>query len=79
MEDQIAMALLGVMEDQIAMSSSNCGMTTLMTIVCTPVILRRRYRMWRTLLLSIMHKLSELSSYFSGRYDTTSRIGLIVL
>jgi hypothetical protein len=32
-----------------------------------------------TLLLSIMHKLSETSLYFSGRYDATGCIGLTVL
>jgi hypothetical protein len=35
--------------------------------------------MRRTLFLSIMHKLSETSPHFSERYDTTGRIGLIVL
>jgi hypothetical protein len=35
--------------------------------------------MWMTLFLSIMHKLSEISPYFSERYDTTSRIDLAVL
>jgi hypothetical protein len=30
--------------------------------------------MWRTLFLSIMHKLSETSSYFSEKYDATGRI-----
>jgi hypothetical protein len=35
--------------------------------------------MWRTLFLSIMHKLSETSPYFSGRYDATGRAGLTAL
>jgi hypothetical protein len=35
--------------------------------------------MWRTLFLSIMHKLSEASPYFSERYDATSHIGLTAL
>jgi hypothetical protein len=37
--------------------------------------------MWRTLFLSIMHKLNETSSYeyFIERHDTTSRIGLTTL
>jgi hypothetical protein len=30
---------------------------------------RRMYRMWMTLFLSIIHKLSEISLYFSERYD----------
>jgi hypothetical protein len=32
-----------------------------------------------TLFLSIMHKLSETSLYFSERYDASGRIGLTVL
>jgi hypothetical protein len=40
---------------------------------------RQRYHIRRTLLLSIMHKLSETSVYFSERYDATSRIGLTTL
>jgi hypothetical protein len=32
-----------------------------------------------TLFLSIMHKLSETSLYFSERYDATGRVGLTVL
>jgi hypothetical protein len=32
-----------------------------------------------TLFLSIMHKLSERSSYFSERYDATGRAGLTAL
>jgi hypothetical protein len=35
--------------------------------------------MWMTLFLSIMHKLSEISLYFSERYDASGRIGLTVL
>jgi hypothetical protein len=35
--------------------------------------------MQRTLFLSIMHKLSEISSYFCERYDATGRAGLTVL
>jgi hypothetical protein len=35
--------------------------------------------MWRALFLSIMHKLSETSPYFSERYDATDRAGLTVL
>jgi hypothetical protein len=35
--------------------------------------------MWMTLFLSIMHKLSETSSYFCERYDTTGRAGLTAL
>jgi hypothetical protein len=35
--------------------------------------------MRRTLFLSIMHKLSETSPYFSERYDATSRVGLTML
>jgi hypothetical protein len=35
--------------------------------------------MWMTLFLSIMYKLSETSSYFSGRCDVTGRVGLTVL
>jgi hypothetical protein len=35
--------------------------------------------MWRTLFLSVMHKLSETSSYFSERYDTTGRVNIITL
>jgi hypothetical protein len=49
--------------------------TTLMMIVC----FRRRYRMRRTLFLSIMHKLSETSLYYSERYDATGHIGLTAL
>jgi hypothetical protein len=43
---------------------SDCGTTTSMTIACTPSYFRRRYCMWMTLFLSIMHKLSETSPYF---------------
>jgi hypothetical protein len=32
-----------------------------------------------TLFLSIMHKFSEISSYFYERYDAADRDGLIVL
>jgi hypothetical protein len=35
--------------------------------------------MRRTLFLSIMHKLSEISLYFCERYDATGRAGLTVL
>jgi hypothetical protein len=35
--------------------------------------------MWRTLFLSIIHKLIETSLYFSERYDATGRIGLTTL
>jgi hypothetical protein len=35
--------------------------------------------MQRTLFLSIMHKLSETSLYFSERYDATSHAGLTTL
>jgi NADH:ubiquinone oxidoreductase subunit E len=35
--------------------------------------------MRRTLFLSIMHKLSETSSYFYEMYDTTGRVGLTTL
>jgi hypothetical protein len=35
--------------------------------------------MWMTLFLSIMHKLSEKSLYFSERYDATGHIDLTVL
>jgi hypothetical protein len=35
--------------------------------------------MWMTLFLSIMHKLSKTSPYFSERYDATGRIGLTAL
>jgi hypothetical protein len=35
--------------------------------------------MRRTLFLSIMHKLNEISPYFSERYDATSHAGLTVL
>jgi hypothetical protein len=35
--------------------------------------------MWRTLFLSIIHKLIETSTYFSERYDATSRVGLTAL
>jgi hypothetical protein len=35
--------------------------------------------MQRTLFLSIMHKLSETSPYFSKRYDATDRAGLTAL
>jgi hypothetical protein len=35
--------------------------------------------MWRTLFLSIMHKLSETSPYFTERYDATGHIGLTSL
>jgi hypothetical protein len=35
--------------------------------------------MWRTLFLSIMHKLSETSPYFSERHDATGHIGLTAL
>jgi hypothetical protein len=35
--------------------------------------------MWRTLFLSIMHKLSETSPYFCERHDATGRAGLTVL
>jgi hypothetical protein len=35
--------------------------------------------MRKTLFLSIMHKLSEISPYFCEMYDTTSRAGLTVL
>jgi hypothetical protein len=35
--------------------------------------------MQRTLFLSIMHKLSETSPYFSERYDATDRAGLTAL
>jgi hypothetical protein len=32
-----------------------------------------------TLFLSIMHKLSEISPYFSERYDVTGCVGLTAL
>jgi hypothetical protein len=35
--------------------------------------------MRRTFFLSIMHKLSEISSYFCERYDATGRAGLTAL
>jgi hypothetical protein len=35
--------------------------------------------MWRTLFLSIMHKLSETSPYFTESHDVTSRICLTPL
>jgi hypothetical protein len=35
--------------------------------------------MQMTLFLGIMHKLSETSSYFSERYDTTGHAGLFTL
>jgi hypothetical protein len=35
--------------------------------------------MWRTLFLSIMHKLSETSPYFYEMYDATGCAGLAVL
>jgi hypothetical protein len=35
--------------------------------------------MWRTLFLSIMHKLSEIFLYFSERYDATGPAGLTTL
>jgi hypothetical protein len=35
--------------------------------------------MWRTLFLSIRHKISETSLYFSERYDVTGHVSLIVL
>jgi hypothetical protein len=35
--------------------------------------------MWRTLFLSIIHKLSETSLYFTERHDATNRIGLTPL
>jgi hypothetical protein len=35
--------------------------------------------MQRTLFLSIMRKLSEISPYFCKRYDATGRVGLTVL
>jgi hypothetical protein len=35
--------------------------------------------MRRTFFLSIMHKLSEISPYFSEMYDTTSHVGLTTL
>jgi hypothetical protein len=35
--------------------------------------------MWMTLLLSIMHKLSETSLYFCERYDATGRASLTAL
>jgi hypothetical protein len=54
---------------------SGYDMTTLMMILC----FRRRYRMRRTLFLSIMHNLSETSLYYSERYDATDHIGLTAL
>jgi hypothetical protein len=35
--------------------------------------------MWRNLFLSIMHKLSKISPYFSERYDATGRVGFTAL
>jgi hypothetical protein len=35
--------------------------------------------MWMTLFLNIMHNLSEISLYFTERYDSTGRVGLTVL
>jgi hypothetical protein len=35
--------------------------------------------MWRTLFLSIMHKLSETSSCFYERYDASDRAGFTTL
>jgi hypothetical protein len=35
--------------------------------------------MWRTSFLSIMHKLSKTSLYFSERYDATDRVDLNAL
>jgi hypothetical protein len=35
--------------------------------------------MWMTLFLSIMHKLSESSPYFSERYDIADRASLTAL
>jgi hypothetical protein len=53
----------------------DCSMTTSTTITCTPSYFRRRYHMRMTLFLSIIYKLSEISLYFSERYDVTDRIG----
>jgi hypothetical protein len=39
----------------------------------------RMYHMRMTFFLSIMHKLSEISPYFSERYDATDRGGLTAL
>jgi hypothetical protein len=43
---------------------SGSGTTTSTMIVCTPPSYFCRYCMWRTLFLSIMHKLHETYSYF---------------
>jgi hypothetical protein len=47
--------------------------------VYPPSYFCRRCRMWRTLFLSIIHRLSETSPYFSERYDATGRIVLATL
>jgi hypothetical protein len=44
-----------------------------------PSYFRRRYCMRMTLFLSIMHKLSKTSPYFSEGYDVTSSVGLTAL
>jgi hypothetical protein len=47
--------------------------------VYPPSYFRQRHHMRMTLFLSIMHKLSETSLYFSEMYDATDRICLTVL
>jgi hypothetical protein len=44
-----------------------------------PSYFRQRYLIRMTLFLSIMHKVSEISSYFCERYDAAGRAGLTVL
>jgi hypothetical protein len=54
-------------------------MTISTMIVYTPSYFHRIYLVRMTLFLSIMHKLSETSPYFSEMYHTTGRVGLTTL
>jgi hypothetical protein len=50
-----------------------------MMIVSTPLYFRQRNRIWRSLFLNIIHKLSETSFYFTERHDAIGRISLTLL
>jgi hypothetical protein len=111
MEDQIAMAFLGIMDQAMSIvqaeeaAAAAASSSTRRPKRCRHYVNRdreaahfrlrhdyfdddcvyppsnfcQRYRIRRTLFLSIMHKLSETSSYFSERYDATSCASFTVL
>jgi hypothetical protein len=88
-EDQIVMTFSGVMDEAMSilqMEEAVAAATSSSTWrskhhryyvnrdrVYPVSYFRRRYRIWKTLFLSIMHKFSETSSYFSERHRLVSQ------